>query len=94
MLRMSRPALATWPNALCRPRCGSQLASQRNRRSLWPPRIAADGAGDGDGDVDVDGVGADAEAEAGAWPAAAETQKERHRMVLLYCECDYLKDMQ
>lgn len=88
MLRMSRPALATWPSALCRPRCGSQLAAQRNRRSLWPPRVAADGAGDGDGDVD--GVGA----EAGAWPAAAETQKERHRMVLLYCECDYLKDMQ
>lgn len=94
MLRMSRPALATWPSALCRPRCRSQLAAQRNRRSLWPPRIAADGdgAGDVEGDVegDVDGVGA----EAGAWPAAAETQKERHRMVLLYCECDYLKDMQ
>lgn len=94
MLRMSRPAQATWPSALCRPRCGSQLAAQRNRRSLWPPRIAVDGAGDGDGDVDVDGVGAEADAEAGAWPAAAETQKERHRMVLLYCECDYLKDMQ
>lgn len=92
MLRMSRPALATWPSALCRPRCGSQLAAQRNRRSLWPLRVAADGAGDGDGDVD--GVGAEADAEAGAWPAAAETQKERHRMVLLYCECDYLKDMQ
>lgn len=92
MLRMSRPALATWPSALCRPHCGSQLAAQRNRRSLWPPRIAADGAGDGD--VDGDGVGAEADAEAGAWPAAAETQKERHRMVLLYCECDYLKDMQ
>lgn len=92
MLRMSRPALATWPSALCRPRCGSQLAAQRNRRSLWPPQVATDGAGDGD--VDVDGVGAEADAEAGAWPAAAETQKERHRMVLLYCECDYLKDMQ